>query len=136
MIELLTDALAVHRLSRLVSSDLITAPAREATIRELYLARGDRDARSLLPGLDPDYSWTERALEDGDDAPKLAQLIACRWCTSIWLALGVVILRRLIPRAWAPVAKLLACSSVAGLLGVLEHFAEPQKVELEESDDT
>lgn len=132
MIEFLEDALAVHRLSRLVSSDLITFEVREQFIRECYAARGDRDARTIAPAMDRE--WTARALDDGPDAPKLAQLVVCRWCTSIWLAVGVLAARRLFPRAWSPAARLLACSSVAGLLGILEHFAEPQKIELEDTE--
>lgn len=126
--------LAVHRLARLVASDLITVDARDAFIRGEYARRGDLDAiEQRRAGVRPaDYDWTARALEDGPDAPKLAQLVVCRWCTSMWLSAGVLVARRLVPSVWGPVSRLLAFSSVAGLLGVWEHFTEPQKVELEE----
>lgn len=127
--DLLVDALAVYRLSRLVSADLITFEVREQIIRELYAARGDRDARTIAPAMDRE--WTRRALEDGPEAPKLAQLIVCRWCTSMWLGAGVLAARRLAPRAWRPASYVLAWSAVAGLAGIVEHFAEPQQIELE-----
>lgn len=123
MSEPIIDALATHRLARLVASDTITQPVRDRLIMYWYARRGDRQARQGLP-----IDWTGRALRDGPDAPKLATLITCRWCSSIWCAFAVVIARRLSPRAWAPVARLLAFSSVAGLLGVWEHFTEPQEV--------
>lgn len=125
MIDTVVDALSVHRLARLVASDLISAPTRDAIIRSRYAARGDHEARTLVPTAEVD--WTRRALEDGPDAPKLAQLIVCKWCSSAWLAVGVVVARRLFPRAWPPVARALAFSSVAGLLGSAERHREPEQ---------
>lgn len=43
----------------------------------------------------------------------LAELVSCAWCSSVWLAVGVVIVRRY--RWWRPVALALAFSEVAGL---------------------
>lgn len=40
----------------------------------------------------------------------------CPWCTGTWLAVGVVCARAVAPRAWAPLARALAFSEVAGLL--------------------
>lgn len=132
MSDLLLDALSVHRLSRLVASDLITVPLRDAFIRGEYARHGDRDAiEERRTSARTGYDWTQRALDDGPDAPKAAQLVVCRWCTSVWLAFGVVGARSIAPRAWAPLSRLLAFSSVAGLLGVAEHYAEPQQVEIE-----
>lgn len=136
MSDLLIDAAACHRLARLVAADTITADLRGAFIRGEYARRGDRLAiEERRTSARTGYDWTARALHDGEDAPKLATLVVCRWCASIHLALGVVLARRLVPRAWDPLARLLAFSSVAGLLGVWEHFAEPQKVEVESTDE-
>jgi hypothetical protein len=109
---LLLDALAVHRLSRLVAEDTITEPVRDAVVATAY-RRAGADTRPEL------MSWTEWAAEDSD-APKLATLVTCRWCVGTWVAMGVVVLRRLSPRAWEPVAEVLALSSVGTLVAGLE----------------
>ena len=44
----------------------------------------------------------------------LEGLLACPWCTSVWVAAGVVAARRLVPGLWEPVAEVLAASAVAG----------------------
>lgn len=123
MIDLATDALATYRLTRLVSADLITLAPRNRIIRALYAARGDRQARDEqtegAPAADTD--WTGLAIAHGPDAPKLAQLIVCRWCASIWIAAAVTVARHTMPRQWAPVARLLACASAAGLLAARER---------------
>lgn len=49
----------------------------------------------------------------------LGYLVGCPWCSSIWIGAGVVVARRVAPKAWAPVAELLALSAVSGL--VAEH---------------
>ena len=80
---ILVDALAVFRLSRLVTRDRITEPLRTRA-------------------------------EHGPEW--LAYLLRCAWCSSPYLAVGVIAARRIFPRPWAPVAEVLACSAVAGLL--------------------
>lgn len=40
----------------------------------------------------------------------------CPWCTSIWLAIGVVLLTVFAPHQWQYVAYVLVCSAVAGVL--------------------
>jgi hypothetical protein len=47
---------------------------------------------------------------------KAALFITCPWCTSVWLAGGVVVATRFVPGIWAFPAALLAFSEVAGLL--------------------
>ena len=79
----LVDALAVYRLTRLVTRDRITEPLRTR-------------------------------VESGPEW--LTYLLRCGWCASPYLAVGVITARRLVPRAWAPAAGVLACSAVAGLL--------------------
>lgn len=92
MIDLLTDGLAVYRLTRLVTTDLITQPARDAIA-----------ALSTKP-------------TDVQPWAFLRDLTKCDWCTSMWIAFGAVAARRYVPRAWGPVAEALACSTVAGLI--------------------
>lgn len=102
--DLLVDALAVHRLTRLVVVDKITEPYRDRLIRALYARRGDRY-------IDTPVDWTARAQDEGLDAPFLAQLVSCRACASIWCAALAVVARRTMPAVWSPLARLLALSS-------------------------
>lgn len=85
------DALAVARLTRLATEDRIPV----GWVRDRILERADRDSGGL------------------GSASKLAELVSCPWCMSIWLAAGVVVVRRY--RWWRPVALALAFSEVAGL---------------------
>ena len=80
---LLVDALAVFRLTRLVTRDRILEPVR---------ARAEAGPE-----------W-------------LRYLSGCPWCISIHAAVGVVVARRLAPKAWGPLAEVLAFSAVAGLI--------------------
>ena len=84
-LDLATDALATYRITRLVTTDAITAPARKALNH-----RG-------VGG-----NW-------------LADLVSCPWCTGVWVAFGVVAARRVAPRDWVPIAQALALSAAAGL---------------------
>jgi hypothetical protein len=116
--EVLVDALAVARLSRLVTKDIITVGPRDAIIRWAYRRDGRGD---LLDGDDP---WPAPPPADvvRTDAqpPKIARLITCPWCAGVWIAGGVVAMRVFTPRAWARAARVLAMSEVAGLLAVHE----------------
>lgn len=89
----LVDALAVFRLTRLVLQDDITAPLREK-VRHAAMRSVDS------PGV----------------AAKLNTLISCPWCVSPYCAAMVFCARRLMPRAWAPVAEVLAASAITGLV--------------------
>lgn len=116
MIALLTDALAAHRLTRLVTQDVLTEPLRERLIEATYVAAGraEEEERSF-----PNRTWQER-VEYDQEPPKLATLLTCRWCASMWLSFGVVVARLVAPRAWSVVARALALSSAAALLATLE----------------
>jgi len=86
-VEVVVDALAVHRLTRLVQDDEVW-PMPE--LREAYLRRVG------------DSRW--------------ADLASCPWCLSVWIAGGVVAARLLFPRAWPWIARVLAGSATAGHL--------------------
>lgn len=92
----LVDALAVYRLTRLLAADGITAEVRDAI-----------------------HEWTDQ----GDPTltkAKVAELIECRWCVSMWVSLGLVYLVR--RRHWWPsMADALAFSAVGTLLARLEE---------------
>lgn len=68
----------------------------------------------------PDSPPWATLVEIDAEPPKLATLVSCRWCMSVWIAAGVCIVRRVAPRVWAPVAYALAASSLSTLLARLE----------------
>lgn len=86
------DALATHRITRLITTDSILNPVRQA----------------LYPHL----------------PAKVKEGLACDWCVSVWVGAGVVLTRRFIPRAWDPLAQMLALSSVAGLVSNYEYLQD------------
>lgn len=112
MIPLLLDALAAYRLTRLVTEDTLVDGPRDAVVRWAY-----RSSEPLRDDFEDDPSGY--AMTDAH-APKLATLVTCRFCASVWIGLGVVAARRLAPRAWHPLSTALAFSAVAGLLAGLE----------------
>lgn len=91
----IVDALATYRLTRLVTADEITLEPRER----------------LLAFLE----------DEGFD--RAAELVRCSWCASVWVAAGVLTARAVAPRAWAPVAQLLAVAAVAALVAHVEQQA-------------
>lgn len=92
------DALAVYRLTRLVVEDRVPfGPLREAVKR-----RALRD-------------WDPTSVE----SPYLVELLSCRWCASVWVAMAVLVLRRL--PGWKYLARILAASAVTGLLSTYEE---------------
>jgi hypothetical protein len=127
-LQLATDALAAYRLTRLITADTITAPLRDRWVEAAYVAQGRAEANRprgpvtiTRQGATLTYpgDWAEVALAD-EQPPKLAELVVCRWCAGMWVALGVVAARRLAPRAWTPLATALALSAGAALLARLE----------------
>lgn len=111
------DALACYRLTRLITKDTITAPARGAVAEYAYATHPTAPNRPD-PDAVRDWSLTTWAKYAADDerAPLLAELITCTWCTSIWVGFGVVAARTLAPRAWNKLATAFAMSAVASLV--------------------
>ncbi len=98
-LRLVVDALAVYRLTRLVTEDEISAPLRR--LAGGYVAR----------------PFTANAKEMQVAArPRVAAFITCPWCISIWVAAGVVALQALAPSPWSYAAAGLAFSAIAGLI--------------------
>lgn len=117
------DAIAVHRLTRLATADEITQDLRDWLIEKAYdrahrrsYARTQHEERVVdlgLPG-----GWQE-LVEHDEAPPKLATLVTCRWCASVWIGLGVLVVRR--QRWWRPIAHALGWSSVSTLIAGLEQ---------------
>lgn len=97
---LLVDALAVFRLTRLIMVDTVTARLRQRLI-------GRRPGTTRNMG-------GERIMVAA--RPKLAELLACPWCLSVWLAVAVTACQVLAPGVWIYGACVLAFSAIAGLL--------------------
>lgn len=86
MLSFISDALATHRLTKLVIDDKITEDVRNK-VWEKY---------------PPDT--------------KVGYLISCPWCVSIYVGVGVAVLRQVAPGAWNPLSRALAASSITGLI--------------------
>lgn len=87
----LLDALAAFRLTRLVTEDAITEPLRKRIVAQSYAAPGGIGS-------------------------KVHKLIECPWCAGFWISAGVIVARAAAPRAWEPVARVLALSAAVGLI--------------------
>jgi hypothetical protein len=93
-VTLAVGALAVHRLTRLITEDTLTGPLRVRVAR-----RGGSTAAG----------------------PSTAEaFIHCPWCVSVWVAAGWAALTVVAPAVAAPAGAALAWSSAAGLLSSLE----------------
>lgn len=88
------DAVAVYRLTRLVTADGITEPLRDAI-----------------------DDWSR---EGGRLREKAAELVTCPWCMSMWWSLGLVFIVRRAPW-WPRMADALAFSAVAGLVSLYDE---------------
>lgn len=106
------DALATARLTRLVVADTITEPLRQRAIRAAYARAG----RETYFTIESQHSDPEGIVTADPMPPKLAYLVTCPWCAGMWVALGVVVIRRVAPRAWRPLARALAMSEAAGVI--------------------
>lgn len=122
------DALAVYRITRLLTADtILDGPRgrfiawanrrRDANVTVLVCPKcsiARTDSEFLCPLCRTPDAPT--LLEAGGNAEpsKLAYWITCPWCLGVWVAAGVVIARRVAPRVWDPVARLLALSAIAG----------------------
>lgn len=82
-LDLAVDALAVYRLTRLVTEDTI---------------------------LDRPRDWI---LENAPD--RLAYLVSCPFCVSIYAGGLATLARTVFPRAWTPLSRLLALSAATSL---------------------
>lgn len=123
LVLLAIDALAVHRLTRLVTEDIITIPLRHRIIAWAYLRAGHDEDVVYGDGSGPndlDGMVDADMIDDPAHTPKAAVLVRCRWCASVWLAGLAVAGHALAPALWLPVAAVLALSSVSTLLAGLE----------------
>lgn len=100
---LAVNALAVYRLSILLSKDKITERFRKWVWRRGYLLvpqkhLPDRNIREPRPGL------------RGELGRLAYELVICPWCLSMWFAIETLIATELIPMIWRLPALVLAIS--------------------------
>ena len=97
------DALAAFRLTRMVLYDRVPFGALRTRLRVQALALRDRESQARADeGLMPDTR-----------DPFTVELLECPWCMGVWVALFVLIVRRL--PGWRLLARVLACSALTGL---------------------
>ncbi|MGN6695038.1 MAG: DUF1360 domain-containing protein [Aquihabitans sp.] len=115
-IELVVDALATYRLTRLATADVISEPLRRSVVGR-SLRRTQPDAEIDMA---PSAPTAQELVDDLADPPKAARLVTCRWCAGMWIAGGVVAARTIAPRWWDPAARALALSAAAVLVARAE----------------
>lgn len=116
MRDLALDALACFRITRLVTADVLTQAARGRFIAAAYEAAGRREDNAPPEDYPASTSWWDEVVQRDGDPPKLATLATCPWCASMYVAVAVVLARRVAPRAWGPLAKVLALSAASGII--------------------
>ena len=92
MIDFLILALAVHRLTRLVTTDMVTERIREKI-------------------------WSKYPPHKGG----IGYLITCTWCSSIWVASLVFSMYKISTEPVIFVCSILSLSSAAGLISRIEQ---------------
>jgi hypothetical protein len=106
---LIVDALALYRLTRLIVSDSITDPIRKRLL----------DHAKRLAFQNATANQNRPTPYDSNVYGKFWNLITCPWCLSIWFAIPVIALTKLVPGVWQYPALGLTLSAVAGLIS---HF--------------
>lgn len=121
VVDLAVDTLAAYRITRLVTSDVLTAGARATVIERAYRRSARAHGETLsarvgqsVHGMSTD-DWLDMVVLEGADAPKVAYLVTCQWCVGVWVAAGVVAARRLVP-GWPLVARALAVAGAQSII--------------------
>lgn len=133
MYSFVVEGLAAYRVTRLVTRDTITKRLREHVLSYIYAGKPDVRQHIVVghaghpaewvPGEKIEFdSLVDRVEWERDDAPKLAVLLLCPWCVGVWVGFGVMVLRRVMPRVWSPIAEGLALGALAALV----EKGEPQ----------
>lgn len=116
------DALAAYRLTRLITKDVILDDVRNGIVGRAYMRQLEHRRQSGMNMPVPPVGLTlaEYAAHDAD-APKLATLVICYWCSGFYVSIAVIAARRWAPGLWDPIARVLATSAVAALTAGLER---------------
>lgn len=120
VVDLVLDAIAAYRITRLVTADVITEGPRRAIVLAAF-AGGHVPNLVALPGVPVVEALTDWEAEHPQHpAPKIATLVTCRWCAGVWVAAAVTVARRCAPRAWQPVAEWMTVAAACALLARIE----------------
>lgn len=92
---MIPEALAAYRIARLIQRDRILSTPRDAIL-----------------------VWALKPVRGHAAHPKIAELLGCIWCLSIWTAFVVLVVRVMPGGRW--LIRALALSAIAGLLAELE----------------
>lgn len=77
-------ALATHRATRLITRDTLFDGPRDHLIRAAYDTAGRGHLiHATTSGIDEPGGWAKFAAND-PHPPKLAELLTCSWCASVW----------------------------------------------------
>lgn len=116
---MIADSIATYRLTKLITDDSITQPLRDRIIERAYenAGRGQWARDVFSPTVEGDW---QDIVEADELPPKLATLITCRWCAGMWVAMFVVLARRVAPSAWRHLSDVLVFSAAAALLARAE----------------
>lgn len=104
--DLVLGAVATVRAARLITEDEILAPARERVLEWALPRQPDPE--------DP------RPVYGQGGHPRIAYLITCPWCVSVWAAAALAAGLTVAPRATRAAAAVLAWSAAAGYLSERE----------------
>lgn len=107
---MIADALACYRITRLIVEDDLTEAPRRGLVDLAYSVAG-----RWMTVPNQDATAVEIVASD-PHPPKLAKLVTCPYCASIWVGFGIVAARRWAPKTWAVLAEALALSAAASLL--------------------
>lgn len=111
LLQSVITALAVYRLTILVSADHLTAPVRDRVVTRLNERKHGPRPESATYRMD----WLTQVHQDPH---RLAYLIECPWCVSVWIAAaltgGTVLWAH--TTAWLFVMLTLAFAAVAAIL--------------------
>lgn len=124
---LLIVALAAYRITRIITTDSISEPARERIYRWAWVEPDEVLAYAVAQ-----ERWAGESLPfqtDADDPPPplprrgglrtwLNQLVQCAWCMGVWVSAGTYAVWRW--WTWEPVHVLIVMLAVAGVQGWLQ----------------
>lgn len=113
MIELLEAAAATHRISRLIVTDSLFEPVRDAWVKLSY-------ALAMKPEPEPsEYKELAEVAMDDPNRPKMVELAACVHCVGVWAAVLVLVLRKV--KGGRGLVRLLAVAGVHSAWAELAH---------------
>lgn len=124
-LDLLTDALCVYRITKLVTDDAVTQPWRDRIISRAYARGNPRHKREWTDAYAKakagDCEAFQHLATHDDCPPKAAKLVVCRWCAGVYIAAVAVAARSIARRPWSMVARTGALAAAGALIAGFEQ---------------